>query len=235
MTEVSVWFAFGVGILSFFSPCIFPLIPAYISHLTGGQVKDGKVQVEKKLLLNRSIGFIIGFSIIFIIMGASATFLGELFSRNRLLIEGLAGLLIVVFGLQMAGVLQFSFLMKEKKVEGPAKIGSSVQSVFLGMAFASGWSPCVGLTLSSILLMASQSSTVLQGMWLLAVYSLGIAIPFLLLSFLLTKTLKLMKKISRWIPLMARVNGLLMVVLGILVFTGKMQQISAWLSAFTTF
>jgi cytochrome c-type biogenesis protein len=235
MVEVSIWFALAAGALSFFSPCVFPLLPAYVSHLTGGQAEGGRIQVERRIVFTRSFGFIAGFSFIFILMGASASLLGGLFSEYRMYIEQIAGILIIVFGLQMMGWISFSFLMKGGKQFETKKKGTAFGSVLLGMAFASGWSPCVGFTLSSILLLAGASSTLAQGITLLIVYSIGLAIPFLIISLMITKTFSVMKKVNRILPKLAKINGAIMVALGLLVFSGKMQQISAYLSVFSLF
>ncbi|MCP3740399.1 cytochrome c biogenesis CcdA family protein [Rossellomorea sp. BNER] len=235
MQEVSIWFAFFAGVLSFFSPCVFPLLPAYVSHLTGGTVEGGRMKVERSLVLTRSVGFIVGFSIIFVIMGASASFLGELFTSYRFYIEQIAGILIILFGLQMVGWINLSFLLKDTRKFNSSKKGTGVGSLFLGMAFASGWSPCVGITLSSILLLASSTGTLTQGILLLVIYSLGLAIPFIMISFSLTKTFKVMGKINKILLKLNVVNGVLMIILGFLVFSGKMQQISAFLAAYNLF
>ncbi|MBM7702825.1 cytochrome c biogenesis CcdA family protein [Metabacillus iocasae] len=236
MEQVSLWIALGAGVLSFFSPCIFPILPAYLSHLTGGSIQEQKLQVNQRVLLQRSIAFVLGFSFVFILMGASATFLGQFFQMNRQLIEHISGILIVMFGLQMLGVLQFAFLMKEKKwdhrLEKPKNWFSSV---LLGIAFGSGWTPCVGFTLSSILLLASSSGTLSEGMMLLVVYSVGMAIPFLLISFLMTKSVRIIRVINRYLGKLAIVNGSIMILLGVLVFTGQMTKISAYFARFTPF
>ncbi|RSD25016.1 cytochrome c biogenesis CcdA family protein [Mesobacillus subterraneus] len=235
MTEVGLFFAFTAGILSFFSPCVFPLLPAYITHLTGGKIEGAKVAVDRTTLFTRSFGFILGFSLIFIIMGASASFLGQMFANYRTIVMQIAGLLIIIFGLQMAGLLNIKFLMMEKKVHSETKSKGVFGSVFLGMAFASGWSPCVGLALSSILLLASSSDTLYQGMYLLTSYSLGMAVPFIIISFVISYSLKAIKKINKHLAKLAFVNGMIMVGMGFLVLSGQMQKISAWLSAYSLF
>ncbi|UYZ21324.1 cytochrome c biogenesis CcdA family protein [Mesobacillus jeotgali] len=235
MTEIGLFFAFTAGILSFFSPCVFPLLPAYITHLTGGKIEGSKVAVDRATLFTRSFGFILGFSLIFIVMGASASFLGQVFANYRTIVMQIAGLLIIIFGLQMAGLLNIKFLMMEKKVQSENKPKGAFSSVFLGMAFASGWSPCVGLALSSILLLASSSDTLYQGMYLLTSYSLGMAVPFLIISFVISYSLKAIKKINKYLSKLALVNGMIMVGMGFLVLSGQMQKISAWLSAYSLF
>lgn len=235
MNDIGIWFALIGGILSFFSPCVFPLLPAYITHLTGGKIEDSKIQVNRMKLYIRSIGFIIGFSIIFIALGASASFIGKLLLDYRIIIMQIAGLLIIVFGLQMAGLLSFKFLMKEKRIHAKQQSKNPFSSVILGMAFATGWSPCVSLALSSILLLAGSSETLNQGVILLSAYSVGMAIPFFIISIVISYSLKAIRKINQYLSKLAFINGMIMVMLGFLVLTGQMQKISAWLSSYSLF
>jgi cytochrome c-type biogenesis protein len=155
--------------------------------------------------------------------------------QYRTLIMQIAGFLIILFGLQMAGLLKIKFLMKEITVQTENRTKNLFGSILLGMAFATGWSPCVGLALSSILLLASSSDTVAQGIFLLGAYSLGMAIPFLIISVAISYSLKTMKKINKYLSKLAFVNGAIMILLGFLVLGGQMQKISAWLSAFSLF
>ncbi len=235
MNDIGLIFALASGVLSFFSPCVFPLLPAYITHLTGGKIEDSKLQVNRTKLYLRSLGFVIGFTIIFIALGASASFVGKILMEYRVLIMQVAGLLIIIFGLQMAGILKFKVLMMEKKLHSNHKSNNMFGSVLLGMAFASGWSPCVGLALSSILLLASSSDTLMQGVFLLTAYSIGMAIPFFIISIVISYSLKTMRKINRYLSKLAFVNGMIMVLLGFLVLSGQMQKISAWLSTYSLF
>lgn len=235
MNDIGLIFALASGVLSFFSPCVFPLLPAYITHLTGGKIEDSKLQVNRTKLYLRSLGFIIGFTIIFIALGASASFVGKILMEYRVLIMQVAGLLIIIFGLQMAGILKFKVLMMEKKLHSNHKSNNMFSSVLLGMAFASGWSPCVGLALSSILLLASSSDTLMQGVFLLTAYSIGMAIPFFIISIVISYSLKTMRKINKYLSKLAFVNGMIMVLLGFLVLSGQMQKISAWLSSYSLF
>ncbi|MGG0542076.1 cytochrome c biogenesis protein CcdA [Priestia aryabhattai] len=236
MDQIPLWVALGAGLFSFFSPCIFPVLPACLSHLTGGNIQNQKLQVNQKLLLQGSIAFVIGFSLVFIVMGASATFIGQLFRMNRQLIEYISGGLIILFGLQMLGIFKLSFLMKEKKWDHQLQKPTNwISSIFLGVAFGSGWTPCVGLTLSSILLLAGSSSTFIQGMLLLSIYSLGMAVPFLFISFMMTKSLRIIRIINQYLGKLSILNGSIMIVLGILMFTGQLTKISAYFSRFTIF
>ena len=235
MSDIGIFFALAGGVLSFFSPCVFPLLPAYITHLTGGKIEDEKMQVSRTKLYSRSIGFIIGFSLIFIALGASASFIGKILADYRMIIMQIAGLLIIIFGLQMAGLLKFKFLMKEKRVQSEQPSKNVFGSVLLGMAFATGWSPCVGLALSSILLLASSSDTLSQGIFLLGAYSLGMAIPFFIISIVISYSLNTMRRINKYLAKLSFVNGMIMVMLGFFVLSGQMQKISAWLSAYSLF
>jgi cytochrome c-type biogenesis protein len=235
MNDIGVFFALTGGVLSFFSPCVFPLLPAYITHLTGSKIENSKIQVNRTMLYARSTGFIIGFSIIFIALGASASFIGKILMNHRIIVMHIAGLLIILFGLQMSGLLKFKLLMKEKRIDSNFKSKNIFSSILLGMAFASGWSPCVGLALSSILLLASSSDTLSQGILLLGAYSLGMAIPFMIISIVISYSLKSIKKINKYLSKLAFVNGMIMIFLGFLVLSGQMQKISAWLSPYSLF
>lgn len=236
MQNVTFIVAFTAGVLSFLSPCVFPLIPAYVAHLTGSLVKDNRIETEKKLLLIRSMSFILGFSIVFVVLGASASLIGQLFAENRELIMKVSGLLIIVFGLQMARVLNLRLLMREAKWEvKPTARKGFASSLLTGIAFGTGWSPCVGLALGAILSLATSSETMYTGMLLLFVYSLGLGVPFLIISFILRSSLGVVKKLNRIVPTLSVINGWILVAMGILLFTGQMQKLSAWLSQFTTF
>ncbi|TCS94827.1 cytochrome c-type biogenesis protein [Hazenella coriacea] len=233
MQDLTIFFAFAAGLISFFSPCIFPLIPVYVSQLTGGEFSEGKINVEKKVILSRSIFFVLGFSFIFILLGASASAMGQFLSNQREVIEKFGGILVIIFGLQMTGLIQLRFLMKEKRWLPQMKQKGGITSLLMGIAFGAGWTPCVGLALSSILLMASSSETVYSGMLYLLIYSLGLAIPFIALSFLLTYTLTTVKKMNRYLPVVSKVGGWILIIMGFLLFTDQMTQITAWLAKYS--
>lgn len=235
MNDIGIWFAIVAGLLSFFSPCVFPLLPAYITHLTGGKIENSQLQVDRDKLYIRSIGFILGFSFVFIVLGASAGLIGKVLADYRLIVMQIAGFIIIIFGLQMAGLLNVKFLMLEKKPIVTKKSKGLIHSVVLGMAFATGWSPCVSLALSSILLLASSTETLNQGILLLSAYSLGMAIPFFIISIFISYSLKSLRVLNKYLPKLSFINGMIMVILGFLVLSGQMQKISAWLSSFSLF
>lgn len=236
MNNINVFSAFVAGILSFLSPCVFPLLPAFISHLTGSSVQDGKLVVNRGKMTYQSIFFIVGFSLVFIMLGASASVIGHFFARERDVIQKISGILIIIFGLQMAGILNLRLLMSGKTREFKTKRRrGAVRSLFTGVAFGAGFSPCVGLALSAILLLAGSSDTLWTGVGLLTVYSLGMGLPFLLISWLLTYSFRLVKKINKWVPFLSKLNGWLVIGLGFLLFSGQLQRISAWLAQYTLF
>lgn len=231
MENVTIYVAFMAGLVSFFSPCVFPLVPAYVANLTGSTIEGGKVAVGRKTVLIRSVAFIIGFSLVFVLLGASASFLGGALSRYQDIIARVGGLLIIIFGMQMAGVLKMKWFMSEKRFEMDVKKEKNIwRSGILGIVFAAGWSPCIGLALSSILILAGSSGTMGTGIFMLVVYSLGLAIPFLAISMVVTYSLKVMKNINKWLGKISIISGWLLIALGLLLFTGQLQKISAWLA-----
>ena len=233
MENVSIAFAFTAGLLSFLSPCVFPLLPAYMANLTDSTIENNRIVVSKKALIMRSLGFILGFSLIFIAMGATASAVGQILSSFRGVIVKISGFLVIVFGMQMVGILKLRFLYitKTRNIETQKK--NIFRPMLLGISFGIGWTPCVSLALSSILLMAGSSSTVFKGIFMLFIYSLGLGIPFLIITFLITYSLNVVKKINKYLGVLSLVNGWILIVLGLLLFTDQMQKISAWLGRFT--
>lgn len=223
--DVSWGAAFGFGFLSFFSPCILPLIPVYIMYLTGISV-ESELKEKRIFAFKRTLGFVIGFAIIFMVMGTSASFIGKMFARNRSIFSKVSGLLIIFFGLNMAGILNIRFLNMEKKVKAPKKITNWFSSVLMGMAFAAGWTPCFGPVLAAILVYAGNSDTILKGSLLLLVYSIGMAIPFLLTSFFIGTFSKFLERGQKWMKYIPKIGGFIMIVFGLLIFFDKMSYIS---------
>lgn len=222
---ISLPLAFGAGFISFFSPCILPMIPVYIMYITGINVEE-ELDKKKLFALSRTLGFVLGFTIIFMIMGTSVSFIGKLFVKHKILFTRLSGLLIFLFGLKMTGLINFNFLNREKKVKSPKEIRSWISSVLLGIAFAAGWTPCFGPVLASILLYAGGTSTVGTGVYLLLVYSIGMAIPFILTALFINQFsvfIKKTEKVMKYIPV---ISGVIMMVFGILVFFNQVKYIS---------
>ena len=226
--DVSLPIAFGAGFLSFFSPCLLPMIPAYIMYITGVDVEDDLSKVRVRALV-RTMGFIIGFTIIFMIMGSSATLLGRVFVQNKDIFFKVSGVLIILFGLNMMGVLKFNFLSSEKRVKSPKKVTSWFSSVLMGMAFAAGWTPCFGPVLASILVFAGTSATISKGVLLLFIYSVGMAVPFILTALFINVFISWMAKAEKFMKYMPTISGVILVVFGLLIFFNKMTMISSLL------
>lgn len=227
-TDVSLPIAFGAGFLSFFSPCLLPMIPAYIMYITGVDLEEDLSKVRMMALL-RTFGFVVGFTIIFMIMGSSASFLGRVFIQNRMMFFRVSGILIIIFGLNMMGILNFRFLNMEKRAKSPKKVTSWFSSTLMGMAFAAGWTPCFGPVLGSILIFAGTSATVSKGVLLLFIYSVGMAVPFLLTALFINVFIKWMAKAEKFLKYMPYISGIILVIFGLLIFFDKMIVISSML------
>jgi cytochrome c-type biogenesis protein len=231
--NVTIAFAFTAGILSFLSPCVFPLLPAYVANLADSTIENNRIVVSRRILIIKSLGFILGFSIIFVAMGATASAVGQFFSLYKDIIVKVSGFLVIVFGMQMAEILKLDFLSFTKRKEVKTGSKNIFRPMLLGISFGIGWTPCVSLALSSILLLAGSSSTIYKGMLMLFVYSLGLGIPFLIITFLITYSLNVMKKINRFLNVLSKANGWILIILGVLLFTNQLQRISAWLAGLT--
>jgi cytochrome c-type biogenesis protein len=232
MSDISMILAFSAGLLSFLSPCVLPMIPAYISYLTGATIKELKEERPKLLILYKAIGFILGFSIIFILMGASVTTLGKLLIIYKDLLRKIGGVLIIIFGIHTMGVIKLRILYREKRFLGYKKINGSVSSVLLGMAFAAGWTPCIGPILSSILIYATSTESIGKGILLLGMYSLGMAVPFLFTAIAIGNTRSYLNRINKYFPMISVVSGTLLIVMGILIFENKLAILSQYFSIF---
>lgn len=223
--DVSIPIAFWAGLISFFSPCLLPMIPAYIMYITGVNMED-ELQKRRFLAIIRTLGFIIGFTIIFMIMGSSASFIGKIFAQNKGIFTKVSGLLIIFFGLNMMGIFKLNILNMEKRMSAPKRITNWFSSLLMGMAFAAGWTPCFGPVLASILLYAGGTATVTKGVFLLFIYSLGMAIPFLLTAIFINVFIRFMERVDRFMKYMPMISGIIMVIFGILVFFNKVINIS---------
>ncbi|OLS01487.1 cytochrome c biogenesis CcdA family protein [Tissierella creatinophila] len=224
LQEVSWGVAFVAGFLSFFSACILPLIPAYIMYLTGSTLEE-EVNERRLFALTRTLGFVLGFTVIFIIMGVSASFIGKVFVRNRDIFAKVSGILIILFGLNMLGVFKFG-IMKKINIKAPKSVTNWFSSVLMGMAFAAGWSPCFGPVLGAILVYAGATETLGQGILLLLIYSFGMAVPFILTSLFINKFAELMDRYENYLKYINIIGGALMIVFGLLVFFDKVVDIS---------
>lgn len=228
MENVSFVMAFVAGVLTFLSPCVLPLIPAYISYLTGVSFQEisGEPTKEKRREIKRvaalhALSFIIGFSVVFVILGASVTFIGQIFSQYQPLLKKIGGILIIFFALAIMGVIKIPFLQKEKKFSYRKKSVSLLGSVLVGATFAAAWTPCVGPILGSILVYASGTASMKTGIMLLITFSLGLGLPFFLSAVLINSFLAYFKKMEKYIRWVTVVAGVVLATFGILLITGK--------------
>ena len=234
MVELNYLVAFSAGLISFFAPCVVPLLPAYIGYITGVSLNDlktfGYKPYFKKLLLS-SIFYILGFSIVFVLLGTAAATIGMNLRRYDFLIQRIGGLIILILGLEFAGILNLPLLARQKEFALPSwtqNLGY-LRAFFVGVVFATVWTPCVGAVLGSILTLAAVSKTVLTGASLLFAYSLGITVPFLIVAVSLASAPKYLGFITRYIGPISRIAGLLLAVLGILLLTDTYKYLNSWL------
>ncbi len=230
--EISIIIAFSGGFLSFLAPCILPLIPPYLAWLSGISLKDNlsKKEVRVKLFFN-SVLLILGFSIIFIILGASASFIGQVLAPRRLLVQRIGGLIIIFFGLEFAGLLKIFKNHRFNLVKRSfSKLDHKTSSFLVGLTFAFAWVACFSPDLGTILVLSSFQGTLTQGVILLIFYSLGLALPFLLTSLFLgfmMEKIKVFTKVTKWLNLF---SGLTLIILGILLFTDNFYKIVIWIT-----
>ena len=230
MTEIFI--AFGAGLISFLSPCVLPLIPGYISYISGSTLEN--LLKSKNVNLLPIILFTLGFSVVFIIFGASATVLGKILLKNSFPLRIISGLIIIIFSLHILGVFNLNFLNYEKRLD--AEKNSNVFSSFLvGMAFAFGWTPCIGPILGSILILASTTENIYEGIMLLTFYSLGLAIPFILAGYAIQKFLLISKNIKQKMNIITKTGGVLLFLTGILIITNQLQAIGFYLLEYIPF
>ena len=223
---IEIFVAFGAGFLSFLSPCVLPLIPGYISYVSGQSLQE--VIKSKKINPFPLILFCCGFSTVFIIFGASASLLGQLFLQNSETLRVLAGVIIVIFSLQLIGIINIPYLNFEKRFD--ARESKNIFFPYIiGLAFGFGWTPCIGPILGSILALASIEDTLARAILLLIFYSLGLALPFILSGYLIQRFLLLSKNFKRNMNLISKIGGIILLITGILILTNQLQVIGFYI------
>lgn len=227
--------AFIAGFLTFLAPCTLPLVPGYLGFISGASLEDLKdpeksKKARWKIFLN-GLFFMLGFSAVFIIMGTLVGFIGAAFLvPYRLWLGRIGGVFVIIFGLFMLNILKIPFLMREKQLKAPALFnrGNPTNSFILGSAFAFGWTPCVGPILGSILLLASTSTSALQGALMLTIFSAGLAIPFLLIAIGIGSASRYIQNISKYLNVVSIVGGIFLIFIGTLLLTGNMALLISW-------
>jgi cytochrome c-type biogenesis protein len=235
--NVSILTAFMFGVISFVSPCVLPIVPGYLSFISGYSFDEmttsDRSDLFKKVTVN-SLLFVLGFSVIFVALGASATAMGQFLLQKLSLFSKIAGMIIIVFGLHMVGLFKIKFLNYEKRFHAGKKIGL-LGSFVAGLAFAFGWTPCIGPVLAAILAIAAQQDTIGKGITLLSVYSLGLGIPFLVTSLSINAFLRFFRKFSRYIRWVEITGGILLIVIGILIMTNNLTLLSGYFAKWFPF
>lgn len=236
--NISFLLVFLEGVLSFFAPCVLPLIPVYMSYLAGstGQVgEDGEIIYERKTVFIHTLFFVIGISFAFFILGMTFSTLGRFFSSNRLLFTRIGGILIIMLGLFQLGIVELPFLQKERKfhLNLAHKKVNPIAALVMGFTFSFAWTPCVGPALSSVLIMASGAKTSATGNMLVLVYALGFVLPFLVLGLFTTQVLKFLKNKKKLVNYTIKAGGVILILIGIMTFTGWMNGVSSYLNKVT--
>lgn len=226
--------AFIAGLLSFLSPCVLPLIPAYFSFITGfslDELLDGTHKNIRKKVFLSTLSFVCGFSLVFIILGASASLLGSLIETYKNYIRIIGGIIIILFGIHLTGWIQIRGLNIDRRIHFQHKPFHIMGTFIIGMAFGAGWSPCIGPLLGSILVIASSKDTIWQGIQLLGFYSAGMAIPFILISIFINFLLEFLHRATRLIKYINRIAGILLIIIGIFLLTDSFALIYSLLSS----
>jgi cytochrome c-type biogenesis protein len=234
--SLGVLVAFSAGMFSFLSPCVLPLFPSYLSFITGMSVTDLTADLgaaARRRILLHAFAFVLGFGIVFVALGASFSAAGQLLLDYRDWIRRIGGALIVLFGLYIAGVLRIGIFGRTQQWQLREKPAGYLGSLLVGVTFAIGWTPCVGPILGAILSLAGTAETVGRGVGLLVAYSAGLGLPFVLSAMALGSFLRVFKRYRRFIPVMERAAGAILVVVGVLVFTNQYVVLNAWAISLT--
>jgi len=228
---------FVAGILSFLSPCVLPLVPGYVSLISGATVEDLQTNDRRMLgtVMLHSLTFILGFSIVFITLGAVATGIGQFANEYHNLLAKVAGIIVIVFGLHLTGLLKIKALYADKRLHDVKGGSSALGSFAVGFAFAFGWTPCIGPILATILVFAGAQETVFKGVLLLAIYSLGLAVPFLLTSLGVDRFLGFYSRFRRHLHTVEVISGVLLIAVGVLIFMNNLKMLSGYLSFLNRF
>jgi len=226
--EVSFIAALSAGLLSFFSPCILPLIPTYLSYMLGDYAKAQKKDKNLSLII-RSLSFISGFTVIFILLGLSATFLGKFLIQNQSLLTTVGGVIIIIFGLHLTGIFEIKYFYREKKFELPHYLKGNLKAFVMGVVLAVGWTPCIGPILSSILIAASSRANIAEGGLLLFFYAVGLAVPFFLTAVFMDYLLPKFKAFNKYLPVVNKITGTLLIIFGLMMVTGYLEVLNRML------
>ena len=229
--SLGILIAFSAGLLSFLSPCVLPLVPSYVTFITGMTLED--LQHTRRETLLHAILFVCGFSLIFLALGAGATVFGQIMLRYRDWISRIGGVLIIVFGLHMLGAFNVGFLARDTRLHLANKPIGYLGTLVVGIAFGAGWSPCIGPILGAILTMAANEADLQRGLVLLAAYSAGLAVPFLVAAVMVEKFLEVFAKLRHQMVWVNRIAGAMLILVGVLMVSNRFTMLATWLQDFT--
>jgi len=230
-TSIGLGISFAAGVLSFLSPCVLPLVPSYVTFVTGLSLDD--VQQRRHIALVHALLFVLGFTIIFVALGATASTLGRMLGYNRAWVGRIGGVIVIVLGLYLLGVFNFGFFSRERRLHLANKPLGYLGTVFVGMAFAAGWTPCIGPILGAVLTYTASAADFQRGFWLLIAYSVGLAVPFVLAALMMDRFMGVFQRYRAALAWMSRIAGALLIGIGILMLTDTMRLLSQWLQAYT--
>jgi cytochrome c-type biogenesis protein len=232
MNDISFPLAFLAGAVSFLSACVLPLVPSYVSLITGMSFQDLTSAIDRRkvriLTLVNSLLFVLGFSAVFISLGASSSYIGNILFAYQDKMRIIGGILVIIFGLFISGIININFLMREKRIQLKGRPPGYVGSFFVGTAFAAGWTPCIGPILGTILMAASAKASTIYGIKLLSVYSAGLAIPFIVSALAFNSLISYSKKIVTYMKYIKIASGIILVVFGIILLTDQLGTITGW-------
>lgn len=221
--------AFIAGLVSFLSPCVFPLVPGYLSYIAGATVGEARVDSSVRWRISaHALFFVLGFALIFALYGAIASTIGVILHEHKLLLNRASGIALVLFGIVMTGLVPLPFLQRERRVHMERGEPALLRSALIGMAFAFGWSPCIGPVLGSIFALASTSQTLAQGVLLLLIYALGLGVPFLLIGLVIDRAGPVVRRINRYIGPISVTSGVVLALTGVLILTGRLAQLATY-------
>ena len=229
--SLGLFVAFAAGVLSFLSPCVLPLVPSYLGFVTGMSIEE--MSSKRRVAMIHATLFVTGFSVVFIVVGLSATALGRALNFNSMWLARIGGILIILFGIYLLGVVRIPFLEREQRLHLENKPLGYLGSVLVGMAFAAGWTPCIGPVLGGILTLASTEQDLSRGALLLAVYSAGLAVPFLVTAWAVESFFEWFQSFRRFLPMVQKASGALLIMVGLLLVSGQFTRLAAWLVQLT--
>jgi len=227
--HLSIIAAFLAGLVSFLSPCVFPLVPGYLSYMAGTTAREARTESGARWRVTaHALFFVLGFALVFAMLGAAASTIGDLLRNHQLLLKSGSGVLLILFGVTLTGLLPLPFLQRERRMHVGHGEPALLRSALIGMAFSAGWSPCIGTMLGSIFLLASAGTTLAEGVLFLLVYALGLGVPFLLVGLLIDRAGPLVRRVNRYTGAISVAGGAVLALTGLLILSGRLDQLAQY-------